>query len=150
MANSRKIALKCLMDVRSNGAYSNITLNKVLKENTISAQEKSLATALFYGVLDRTITLDWVLSKRIKSPLEKVSPFVLENLRLALYQIMFMDKIPESAAVNEAVKIVKNSKQKYLSGFVNGVLRNILREGTSLPDGDDVKSLSVKIGRAHV
>ena len=144
MANSRKIALKCLMDVRSNGAYSNITFNKVLKENTISAQEKSLATALFYGVLDRTITLDWVLSKRIKSPLEKVSPFVLENLRLALYQIMFMDKIPESAAVNEAVKIVKNSKQKYLSGFVNGVLRNILREGTSLPDGDDVKSLSVK------
>lgn len=144
MANARKIALKALLQVRSNGAYSNITLNKLLNDSKLSDYDKSFTTALFYGVLDRTLTLDYVLSKHIKSPLKKVSPFVLENLRSALYQIMFMDKIPESAAVNETVKIVKASKQKNLSGFVNGVLRNILREGASLPDGDSVNDLSVR------
>lgn len=144
MANARKIALKALLEVRSSGAYSNITLNKLLNESELSDCDKAFATALFYGVLDRTVTLDYVLSKNIKSSLKKVSPFVLENLRIALYQMMFMDKVPESAAVNEAVKSVKASKQKNLSGFVNGVLRNILRTGTNLPDGNGVKALSVR------
>lgn len=144
MANARKIALKALCDVRVGGAYSNITLNKCFSGNDLSAADKSLATALFYGVIDRTITLDYVLSQYIKSSLKKLNSQVLENLRIALYQIMFMDKVPDSAAVNEAVKLVKNSKQKHLSGFVNGVLRNILREGYTLPDGKDIHSLSVK------
>ncbi len=143
MANARKIALGALIEVRQS-AYSNITLNKFLNEADLSATDKSLTTAIFYGVLDRTITLDFVLSKFIKTPLKKVSPLALENLRMALYQIMFMDKIPDSAAVNEAVKIIKNSKQKHLSGFVNGVLRNILREEMVMPDGNDVKALSVR------
>ncbi len=143
MANARKIALNALLEVRQS-AYSNITLNKFLNEADLSSADKSLATALFYGVLDRTITLDFVLSKHIKSPLKKVSPVALETLRIALYQIMYMDKIPDSAAVNEAVKIIKNSKQKHLSGFVNGVLRNILRAEIVLPSGNNVKDLSVR------
>jgi len=143
MANARKVALNALLQVRSD-AYSNITLNKFLSEAELSTADKAFATAIFYGVLDRTITLDYVLSKHIKSPLKKVIPFALENLRVALYQIMCMDKIPDSAAVNEAVKLVKNSKFKHLSGFTNGVLRNVLRDGIKLPDGNDTKALSVK------
>lgn len=144
MSNARKIALKALLEVRDSGAYSNITLNKVFSDEDIDPQAKSLATAIFYGVLDRSITLDYILSKHIKTPLKKVSPLALESLRIALYQIMFMDKIPESAAVNESVKLVKNSKQKHLSGFVNGVLRSVLREGIELPCGEDTHSLSIK------
>lgn len=144
MANARKIALNALCDVRGGGAYSNITLNKYLNENDLSAADKALATALFYGVLDRTITLDYVLSCFIKTPLKKVTPFALECLRIALFQIMYLDKIPDSAAVNEAVKIIKNSKNKHLSGFVNGVLRNVLREGVKLPEGNDIQSLSIR------
>lgn len=143
MANARKTALNALLEVR-NSAYSNITLNKFLNESDLSSADKSLTTAIFYGVLDRTITLDFVLSKYIKTPLKKVNPMALETLRIALYQIMFMDKIPDSAAVNEAVKIIKNSKQKHLSGFVNGVLRNFLREGINIPNDDCIRSLSVK------
>ncbi len=143
MADARKTALYALMEVR-NQSYSNITLNKFLKEGNLSATDRAFTTALFYGVLDRTITLDYVLSKYIKTPLKKVSTLALENLRMALFQIMYMDKIPDSAAVNEAVKLIKNSKQKHLSGFVNGVLRNILREGVNLPDGNDIKTLSVR------
>ncbi|MBQ6718097.1 MAG: 16S rRNA (cytosine(967)-C(5))-methyltransferase RsmB [Clostridia bacterium] len=143
MANARKIALNALLEVRQS-AYSNITLNKFLSEANLSAADKSLVTAIFYGVLERTITLDFVLEKYIKTPLKKVAPSALENLRMALFQIMFMEKIPDSAAVNEAVKLVKNSKQKHLAGFVNGVLRSILREGYTIPDGRDVHSLCVK------
>ncbi len=143
MANARKTAVKALLMVRES-AYSNIALNKVLNEDALSGADRSLATAIFYGVLDRTITLDYVLSSHIKSPLKKVAPLALENLRVALYQIMYMDSIPDSAAVNEAVKLVKSSKQSRLSGFVNGVLRSVLREGITLPDNTDTKSLSVK------
>ena len=143
MANARKIALNALVDVRKS-AYSNITLNKFLNETELSTADKSLVTVLFYGVLDRTLTLDYVLSRHIKTPLKKLNAFVLENLRIALYQIMYLDKIPDSAAVNEAVKIIKNSKQKNLSGFVNGVLRNILRNEIVLPQDNSVESLSIR------
>lgn len=143
MSTARKTALKVLLEIRES-AYSNITLNKFLKEADLSAADRALATACVYGVLDRTITLDYVLGQHIKTPLKKVHPFALENMRIALYQIMYMDKIPDSAAVNEAVKLIKNSKQKHLSGFVNGVLRNVLRNEIKLPEGNDVKSLSVK------
>lgn len=143
MANARKTALKALLEVRES-AYSNITLNKFLKETDLSSADRALVTACVYGVLDRTITLDYVLSQHIKTPLKKVHPIALENMRLALYQIIYMEKIPNSAAVNEAVKLIKNSKQKHLAGFVNGVLRNVLRSDVTLPEGEDVKSLSVK------
>ena len=69
MATARKIALNALCDVRLEGAYSNLTLNKYFNENDLSSADKSLVTALFYGVLDRTITLDFVLSSYIKTPI---------------------------------------------------------------------------------
>lgn len=143
MANARKTALKALLKVR-NSAYSNITLNNLLNEDELIGADRALATAIFYGVLDRTITLDYVLSQHIKTPIKRVEPTALEVLRCALYQIMYMDNIPNSAAVNEAVKIIKSSKFKHLSGFVNGVLRNVLRTAIALPSGNDVKSLSIK------
>ncbi len=143
MANARKTAVNALLRVRES-AYSNITLNKALNEDKLSGADRALATAIFYGVLDRTITLDYVLSQHIKSPLKKVAPIALENLRVALYQIMFMDSIPDSAAVNEAVKLIKASKVKHLSGFVNGVLRNALRSENILPNGNDIKALSIR------
>ncbi len=144
MANARKIALKALMEVRQNNAYSNITLNNAFKDIDILPADKALATAIFYGVLDRTITLDYILSRFIKTPLKKVSPITLEVLRTALYQIMFMDKIPHSAAVNEAVRLIKSSKERYNASFINGVLRNILRSEIDLPNDDNVESLSVR------
>lgn len=133
-----------LNKINNDGAYSNITVNDFLKDSDLTPQDKALATALIYGVSDRKITLDYVLKKFIKAPLKKLSPFVLDNLRAALFQIMFMDKIPESAAVNEAVNLVKNSKESKYSGFVNGVLRNILREENLLPQDNSINSLSVR------
>ncbi len=144
MANARKIAVRALTDVNNSGSYSNITLNNIFLSEDISAVDKSLATTLFYGVLDRIITLDYVISCFIKTPVKKLDPITHEALRIALYQIMYMDRIPVSAAVNESVKIVKSSKEKYNAPFVNGVLRNVLRKGIKIPQDDSLKSLEIR------
>ena len=143
MASGRKLAVKALLKINTDSAYSNLTLNSVFKESDASTSDKALATALVYGVLDRKITLDYVLGNFLKTPLKKVAPFTKEVLRTALYQIMFMDKIPDSAAVDEAVKLVKTSKESRNSGFVNAVLRNVLRAENLLPNGDSLEDLSV-------
>lgn len=132
-----------LVKVENDGAYSNLALNSFFTEREVTPQEKRLATAIFYGVLDRKITLDYVLSSFIKTKLTKTAPFTLAVLRSALYQIMYMDSIPDSAAVNEAVKLIKKSKESHSSGFVNAVLRNVLRTKIELPKGNSAEDLSV-------
>ena len=144
MANARKTAVKVLAKIEKEGTYSNLGVAEALKNSELTPQDKSLATAIIYGVLDRKITLDYILSKFLRTPINKTEPFTLTVLRSALYQIKYMDKIPESAAVNEAVKIMKSSKFSRNSGFVNGVLRSVLRTDVEIPKGDDAKSLSVR------
>ena len=144
MANARKTAVKVLVKIEKERAYSNLAVAEALKTAELTPQDKALATALIYGVLDRKITLDFILSKFLKTPVSKTEPFTLAVLRTALYQIKYMDKIPESAAVNEAVKIMKSSKFSRNSGFVNGVLRSVLRTEVTLPQGENAEDLSVK------
>lgn len=144
MANPRLVAASVLTKIERDSAYSNITLAAFLREYELSAEDKRLASALVYGVLDRKITLDYVLSKFMKTPIKKTALFTLSVLRSALYQIMYMDKIPESAAVNEAVKIIKKSKENRNAGFVNAVLRAVLREDTTLPTGNTTEELSIR------
>ena len=128
MANARKTAVKALLEVEKSGAYSNLTLNKLFNENEHSATDRALATAIFYGVLDRRITLDFVLSSFLTKPIKKLSQYTAAVLRTALYQIMYMERIPDSAAVNEAVKLVKASKERFNAPFVNGVLHGVKTE----------------------
>lgn len=144
MANARKTAVKVLVKIEKEGTYSNLGVAEALKNSELNLQDKSLATAIIYGVLDRKITLDYILSKFLKTPINKTEPFTLMVLRSALYQIKYMDKIPESAAVNEAVKIMKSSKFSRNSGFVNGVLRSVLRTDVEIPKGDGAEDLSVR------
>lgn len=144
MANPRKTAVSVLTKIEKDSAYSNITLKSFLNDTELTKEDTAFVSALVYGVLDRRITLDYVLSRFMKTPLKKTAPFTLNVLRTALYQIMFMDKIPESAAVNEAVKIIKKSKESRNAGFVNAVLRATLREETLLPEGESADELSIK------
>lgn len=149
MADARKLAVNALLKVETDGAYSNITLNNIFKQNDASSEEKALASAIFYGVLERRITLDYILSSCVRKPLAKTEPFTLTVLRSALYQIMYMAKIPDSAAVNEAVKLIKHSRESRNAGFVNAVLRAALRSEHKLPDGASAKALSVRYSVAE-
>ncbi len=144
MANARKVAVKVLLKIEKEGTYSNLAVAEALKSTQLESKDKAFATAIIYGVMDRKITLDYILSQFLKTPVNKTELFTLTVLRVALYQIKYMDKIPTSAAVNEAVKIMKSSKLSRNAGFVNGVLRSVLRAEVTLPEGNDSKSLSIK------
>ena len=128
MQNARKLAIETLVKVEKDGAYSNIAVDKMLFDTDLSGKDKALATSIIYGTLERKLTLEYVISKYSKTPIKKLKPFIKMALMSAVYQLLFMDKIPDSAAVNETVNIVKKSSFRSLSGFVNAVLRSFIRD----------------------
>ncbi len=138
MTTPRKAAVEVLTRVHRDGSYSNIVLDAALREHAFKAQDKALLSRLVYGVIERRLTLDYVLDKLSSVKLKKMHPFVREILRTGVYQLLFMDKIPASAAVNEAVKLSKMMGCAKASGLVNAVLRNVQRAGdTLLADAPD-------------
>lgn len=142
--NERQSAYKVLLKIQKNNSYSNLALDAELSSFD-SSDGKALVSALVYGTLERQITLDYVLSLYLKQPIQKLKNEVLVALRLGAYQILFMDKIPSFAAVNESVKIVKNSHFSFASGLVNSVLRKVAQNGITYPETEDVIfDLSIK------
>ena len=144
MNNQRKIVAQILVRVEKDIAYSNIALNDALKSYNLNKTEASFVSTLFYGVLERKITLDYYIEKLSSKPIKRIPIFTLQVLRCGIYQLLYMDKVPDSAAVNEAVNIVKKSKEYRCAGFVNAILRNILRSLPKLPDNDSADAISIK------
>ncbi|NLW23164.1 MAG: 16S rRNA (cytosine(967)-C(5))-methyltransferase RsmB [Tissierellia bacterium] len=124
---SREIALNILIDVNINGAYSNYAINKRTKDIK-DKKDENLIRELVYGVIENLLYIDYIISKLSNIKISKIHPPILEILRMGVYQIAFMDKIPDRAAVNEAVKLSKKYGHRGVSGFVNGVLRNFSRK----------------------
>lgn len=125
-ASSRDIALDILVKVEQQGAYSNLLLNSSLQKSSLSREDAGLVTELVYGTISRMNTLDFVLEEFVSKGIAKLQPWVRNLLRLSLYQIMYLDRIPSHAAVNEAVNIAKKRGHQGISGMVNGVLRSVL------------------------
>lgn len=134
MANARQIAVKALLRVNESGAYSNLAIDALLDESGLPARGRAFASALFYGVLERRITLDYCIARYSRLPLDKLSPEVRDILRSAFYQIMYMDSVPASAAVNESVKLAAHFRRTSAGSLINAVLRSFLRDGGKLPD----------------
>lgn len=143
MANPRKSALKILIKIEKDGAYSNIALNNQLKEDNTTGVDASFCSALVYGVLERKILLDYIIRQYTSLRLKKIETPVLNILRMGILQIAFMDKVPESAAVNESVKLAKGMRLNKASGFINGVLRSFVRAGCAykLPDKNSDRAM---------
>lgn len=143
--NDRYRSFLILKDIFTSGAYSNISLRTEL--NKIDSEvSKSFVTKLVYGVVERKNYLDYIISKLSSTKLSKMDIDIVIILEMALYQIIYMDKVPESAAVNEAVKLAK-IVNKRLSGFVNANLRNFLRNKDDLMKiniDDEDERLAVK------
>ena len=134
MINARQIAFEALLKTFKEDAYSNLTLDRFLSKTNIDTRDKSFVSALFYGTIERKITIDYQLSKYLSKPLKKLKPEVLILLELGAYQILFMNKVPISAAVNESVSLAKRNSLSFASGLVNAVLRKIASNGILLPD----------------
>lgn len=143
--SARQSAFEILYKVERSGAYSNLALDAQLSSKDGADGDSALLTALVYGVLERLITLDYNISLYLRQPLKKLKPEVLIALRIGAYQLLFMDRIPESAAVNESVKLAKNNRAQFAAGLVNAVLRKVASNGLQLPDESDrLKFMSVK------
>lgn len=143
--NPREAAVRALLAVFGQDAYSNLVLESCL--SGLEGRDRSFAAALFYGVLERAVTLDWALSHYSSRPPARLSPAVCQILRAGLYQLLYMPSIPESAVVNEAVKLTRVLGTASASGFVNGVLRACLRADRRYPEPKDpLTALSVRCG----
>lgn len=143
--SARQSAFEILYKVERSGAYSNLALDAQLSSKDGADGDSALLTALVYGVLERLITLDYNISLYLRQPLKKLKPEVLIALRIGAYQLLFMDRIPESAAVNESVKLAKNNRAQFAAGLVNAVLRKVASNGLRLPDESDrLNFMSVK------
>jgi 16S rRNA (cytosine967-C5)-methyltransferase len=125
--SARGLALRVLIDVEQDGAFANLALNKVLEKHRPGKLDRAFATELAYGVLRSLNTLDWVLSQFVSQPLDRQTPAVRNILRLGVYQLMFMDRVPPAAACNEAAVLARQYGHQGVVRFVNGVLRNIAR-----------------------
>lgn len=132
--NVRDAALSILLAVDQNQAYSNLLLNQTINKYQIGAKDRALLTELTYGTLQYKYALDYYLEPFIRG---KVDPWVRWLLRLSVYQITYLTKIPEHAIVNEAVEIAKRRGHKGIASMVNGILRSILRMG--IPSLEKIK-----------
>lgn len=145
MKSARQIAFEVLIKMHRNDAYSNIELDSALKNSGLDKRDCALVSALVYGVTERLITIDYNIEKHLTGKISKLKPEVLVILRLGAYQILFSDKIPNSAAVNESVKLAKNNRCAFAAGLCNAVLRAVGKSGLLLPDNkDNSEYLSVK------
>ncbi len=129
--NARKTALALLTRVERDGAYSNIALDHAFSAGTMSAREKVFAAALFYGVLERKMTLDYLIRAYSRIEFDRLDDSAVLLLRMGLYQLLYMDGVPAHAAVGETAALAPQKQR----GFVNAVLRSFLRDGGTLDTG---------------
>lgn len=134
---AREIALKCLYKIEKQKAYSNIILDKEIEKNRefLNMKDIGLISELVYGVTTWKLTIDYIIQKYSKIKLKKISDWIINILRIGVYQIIFLDKIPKSAAVNESVILTKKYGIKSVS-FVNAILRKIDKD-----DFEEVKNI---------
>ncbi|MBO5259585.1 MAG: 16S rRNA (cytosine(967)-C(5))-methyltransferase RsmB [Agathobacter sp.] len=125
----RELALEILIEVNEHGQYSHLMLRDVLdKYQYLEKTERAFLTRLVEGTLERQIEMDYILDSFSKVKVRKMKPLIRNLLRMSVYQLKYMDKVPDSAVCNEAVKLAGKRGFRQLSGFVNGVLRNIARQ----------------------
>ena len=130
--NGRELALQALIRFRRDGAWPDLYLKK--EGEGLAANEMALASALTYGVLEQRALLDFYLQSFSKMPLKKIMPQVLDAMRIAAYQLVFLQRIPVSAAINESIKLVKKQANPRAASFANGVLRSLSRSLEALPE----------------
>lgn len=131
--NTRELILGILLEVNKEGQYSHLVIRSTLeKYQYLEKQERAFITRVCEGTLEYKLRLDYILNQFSTVPAEKMKPVIRELLRSSVYQILYMDSVPDSAVCNEAVKLARKKGFYNLTGFVNGVLRKIAREYGSI------------------
>ena len=140
-ADARRAVVSALSRLDQENSYSNIVLDNLLQSGKVEERDQAFASRLLYGVIERQITIDYVLDTCSSVKVKKMHPVVRAILRCGVYQLLYMDKVPPAAAVNESVRLAKEMKQGHAAGFVNAVLRAAGRKSKnildSLPTGEE-------------
>ena len=144
MGDARKAALTVLEKCRRSGAWSDAVSGSVMDDAQLSGPDRALASALSYGVLQNRMLLDDLIEKHSSLPLRRIEPKVLDILRIGAFQLLMMDRIPPSAAVNSAVQLTKELGFGRATAFVNAVLRRLSGTDIELPVSCDPESLSLR------
>lgn len=128
MVNTREVALDCIMEILEKKQYSHYVIKQVLdKYGYLDKRERSFIKRTVEGTVERCMEMDYVTDSFSKVPVKKMKPFIRSLIRMSVYQILYMDSVPDSAVCNEGVKLAAKRGFGSLKGFVNGVLRNIVR-----------------------
>lgn len=136
--DSREIILDILMEILEKGVYSHLVLGQALsKYQYLDKQERAFISRTVEGTVEYALQLDYVIDTFSSTKVKKMKPVIRTLLRMSVYQILYMDRVPDSAVCNEAVKLAGKRKFIGLKGFVNGVLRNISRNKEKLEWPDD-------------
>jgi len=146
--SARAAASRVLMQIIKDGSYADHLIDRELLHGGLIGPDRGLFAELVMGVLRRQGTLDYILTGLLTQPLHKQEQQVLVWLRLGLYQLIYLDRVPESAAVNETVNLAKQALPR-TSGLVNGVLRNYLRNKNSIVYPDPKRSPAASIAARH-
>ena len=139
MSSARKLALKAIYRINEEGAFSNLILNELLNNSDLDQRDKSLVTQLVYGSIRHRNSLDWVINHFSNRKVKKMTPWVRNALRLGVYQIDHLDKIPAPVAANETVEVAKEYCNRGAVKFINGNLRNIAQNIASVEYPDKEK-----------
>ncbi len=142
----RFTALEAIERINHGGAYSNLLLNELIQKNQVDGKDTALLTELVYGTISRQLLLTYQIEPFIKKA-KKVDPWVKRLLQLSLFQMLYLDRVPDHAIINEAVEIAKAKGNPGTGKFVNGVLRSIQREGVPALDliKDPLERLATEI-----
>ena len=145
MDEARNAAVAVIFEVAEQGAYSNLALSKVLRSAQLDDRDRRFCTELVNGTVKCGASIDWIISKYVNRPIKKIDPKILAILRVGVYQLRFLDRVPPSAAVNVSVELAKKVSLGS-SKFVNGVLRSMLREPerSEFPNDDSAQSLGLR------
>ena len=146
MDKARAAATKVVFEVNERNAYSNVSLAKELRQNKLNDVDRRFCTELVYGTVKAGKSIDWIISQYISRPLKKIDPKVIAILRVGMYQIFFLDRVPDSAAVNESVELAKKINVGS-SKFVNAVLRSAVREPdkAKFPTDDSAETIALRM-----
>lgn len=137
IVNIRHIALDLLFRIEKQGSFSHLLISNTLQKKKLTNVDEKLLTELVYGTLERKLTLDYYLEHFVQKR-KKIEDWVWMLLRLSVFQIVYLEKVPEYAIINEAVEIAKKRGHKGVTSFVNGVLRNVVRNG--VPDFSTIEN----------
>ncbi len=142
----RRVALETLLDVSRGGAYASLALDKRLSQAAFGARDRAFATRLVYGTLENRLTLDWRIDQCLQGN-KDIEQTVREILRMGAYQLFYMDRVPDMAAVDESVSLTRAMGFEPLTGLTNAVLRGMLRgrDGVVWPKPQDDPELYLSV-----